>query len=198
MLALTRPFVLSGSPGAGTSCGFAIFSSFSNFLPHLPQNEQNAPHRLATTSPFSPPFLQPALLHAASCPRFWELGRSRNPGSGGSRGHPGSARRHRSSRDSGSHRRSKGAGCSRGARYARPVGARQLRPASDAGGIDERIGGSAFGTRLASRSTRRSKAHGLSFRIVFNSGAEQPLPRPSRVKARAPGTLGPKQGTRRR
>lgn len=187
MLALTRPFALSGTPGAGTSCGFAIFSSFSNFLPHLPQNEQNAPHRLATTPPpfFQPALPSPALLHAASCPRFWGLGCSRNPRSGRSRGHPGDARRHRSSRDSGRHRRSKGAGCSQGARQARPLGARQLRPAFDAGGIDGRIGGSAFGTRLASRSARRSKAHSLSFRVVFNSGAEQPLPRPSLLKARA-------------
>ena len=155
MLALTRPFALSGTPGAGTSCGFAIFSSFSNFLPHLPQNEQNAPHRLATGPPSSSPSLPPALPHAASCPRFWGRGCSWDPRS--SRRPPGGSRRHR---------RPKSAGSSHDVRDARPIGAWQLRPAFDTDDIEKRIGGSAFGTRLASRSARRSEAHGLSFLVV--------------------------------
>lgn len=91
MLALTRPFALSGTPGAGTSCGFAIFSSFSNFLPHLPQNEQNAPHRLATTPPFffSPPFLHPPSFTPHHARGFGDLGAPGIPGVEGAVDTPG-------------------------------------------------------------------------------------------------------------
>lgn len=89
MLALTRPFALSGTPGTGTSRGFAVFSSPSNFLPHLPQNEQNAPHRLATTSPFSPPFLQPASFTPHHARGFGDAGAPGIPRVAGSADTPG-------------------------------------------------------------------------------------------------------------